>query len=359
MKNSLLILFLFLTLNLQGQSVPNTETFSFTDVYGALGQEYYNLSDCFDNADISKFDSAYYPYYLMPSGGIGDYNRLSATNSQLNFRNYGGTLYGLSAPVATGAQNIGRRVFSLGWTYTIYAGGAGTEGFYLDISLYSDFHTTMAENYYVGNTSWETFSAFETNTVYYYRVRAKTLNGWSAYSNVSKFRTSTDWSLPSYAELYYIYQNLKLNSIGDLTDDMYWSSSELDYYQADCYPFSGEGVLYRNKDNNLTSVRAARTFITSYTYNVGDIIYEDPEDDLYIHGYIFYKVDNGDGTYTYYECSPTDQSTGYIWSNVWVAIGTTSQSLGTGVANTTAIIGQSGHTSSAAKLCRDYNSVIP
>lgn len=328
----------------------------------------YNLINAFSYANPLSFDSAYYPYYLMPTGGISDYNRLYATNSQLNFRNYGGTLFGLSAPIATGAQNVGRGVYSIGWTYPIYTGGTDIEGsdetlgFYLDISLYSDFHTTIAEDYYVGQSLWETFSGVNTNTVYYYRVKAKTLNGWSGYSNVSKFRTATDWFLPSFAELLLMRSNLYLEGIGEFSaDDWYWSSSEAfseGEYAYRAYMGSTAFQPYQYKYDSHY-VRAARSFITSYNYSIGEIIYEDPEDDLLIHGYVFYKIDNGDGTYTYYQCAPEDQSTSHVWSNVLGVNVGTSQNIGTGITNTTAIIGQSGHTDSAAKLCNDYNSVIP
>ena len=39
-----------------------------------------------------------------------------------------------------------------------------------------------------------------------------------------------------------------------------------------------------------------------------------------------------------------------------IEIGTTGNAIGTGSANTDAIIGQSGHTASSAQICRDYRS---
>lgn len=71
-------------------------------------------------------------------------------------------------------------------------------------------------------------------------------------------------------------------------------------------------------------------------------------------GIVFYVTDGGlHGM----EVAPVDQSTGAIWSNVKsTAIGTTGTAIGTGSANTDAIIGQAGHTASVAKLCRDYRS---
>ncbi|MGB4413813.1 MAG: DUF1566 domain-containing protein [Paludibacter sp.] len=53
--------------------------------------------------------------------------------------------------------------------------------------------------------------------------------------------------------------------------------------------------------------------------------------------------------------SMVDLSTNQVWSNVAnTAVGTTND--WDGANNTTAIIGQSGHTSSAAKLCADYTN---
>ncbi len=55
--------------------------------------------------------------------------------------------------------------------------------------------------------------------------------------------------------------------------------------------------------------------------------------------------------------SMIDLSTGQAWSNITdQLIGTTAQSDWDGNSNTTAITGQSGHTSSAAKLCADYTN---
>jgi len=49
-----------------------------------------------------------------------------------------------------------------------------------------------------------------------------------------------------------------------------------------------------------------------------------------------------------------DQSTGIAWSNITnISVGTTGTAIGTGQANTTAIVGQAGCTSGAAKLCND------
>jgi len=55
------------------------------------------------------------------------------------------------------------------------------------------------------------------------------------------------------------------------------------------------------------------------------------------------------------EVSPSNLSDDSPWSNITDALaGASGTAIGTGQANTTAIIGQSGHISSAAKLCDDF-----
>lgn len=54
-----------------------------------------------------------------------------------------------------------------------------------------------------------------------------------------------------------------------------------------------------------------------------------------------------------------DQMAECAWSNITtVLIGNTDTSIGAGLANTNAIIGQSGHTNSAAKVCDDYSVTV-
>ncbi|MDX9801084.1 MAG: DUF1566 domain-containing protein [Spirochaetia bacterium] len=72
-------------------------------------------------------------------------------------------------------------------------------------------------------------------------------------------------------------------------------------------------------------------------------------------GIVFYVTDGGlHGL----EVAPVDQDTGTVWSNNYSGFANGSTALpaeiGTGSANTDAIIAQTGHTGSAAKICRDY-----
>ena len=77
-------------------------------------------------------------------------------------------------------------------------------------------------------------------------------------------------------------------------------------------------------------------------------------------GWIFYDKGEVSDGWRYLEAAPSDQSGSQAWSNITdVAVGTSAQGIekGTGQANTTAIIGQSGHTASAAKVCDDLSIV--
>jgi hypothetical protein len=72
-------------------------------------------------------------------------------------------------------------------------------------------------------------------------------------------------------------------------------------------------------------------------------------------GIVFYITDGGlHGL----EAAPSDQSTSQVWieggSTQTTLNGNTLTAIGTGLANSNAIIAQPEHTGSAAKLCRDY-----
>ena len=73
-------------------------------------------------------------------------------------------------------------------------------------------------------------------------------------------------------------------------------------------------------------------------------------------GIVFYVTDGGlHGL----EAAPVDQSTWQVWieggSTQKTENGNTSTAIGTGLANSNAIIDQTGHTGSAAQVCRSYN----
>lgn len=69
-------------------------------------------------------------------------------------------------------------------------------------------------------------------------------------------------------------------------------------------------------------------------------------------GLIFYV----DGSYCL-EAAPSDLISDSVWSNVTDTSVATSTAIGTGQSNTTNIINQTGHTTSAAKLCDEYSVI--
>lgn len=152
-----------------------------------------------------------------------------------------------------------------------------------------------------------------------------------------------DWVLPSKSELTAMYNALHSQGVGNFGSTRYWSSSEYDSERAGDYYF-GFDMWVNNEPKTVgCNVRACRSFTASSgAYSLRDV---GPAG-----GLIFYI----DASTTYYEAAPSDQGTSKTWSNITtLASGATGTAIGTGQANTTAIVGQSGHTNSAAKLCDD------
>jgi hypothetical protein len=156
--------------------------------------------------------------------------------------------------------------------------------------------------------------------------------------------TFSEWFLPNDSEQSPMYTNLKAEGLGGFASDQYWGSRERNATEGFGLSFVNGSVTNASKAG-LRYVRACRTFRSNTVYALRDI---GPGG-----GYIFY-IDNGQ----YYEENGADLSTAKFWSNINnVEIGATAQNtaIGTGILNTAAIIGQAGHTDSAAKLCNDYS----
>lgn len=152
-----------------------------------------------------------------------------------------------------------------------------------------------------------------------------------------------DWYLPSLLEMLEMNPALYDFSVGNFSTDVYWTSSQ---HASDVTQAQIVNVAIGNNGSTTKSttygVRACRTFIAG----VGEYALRDIGP---AGGFIFYI----NGT-TYHEAAANDQSSAAAWSNITNAsVGTTGNQIADGPANTALIIGQSGHTSSAAKLCND------
>lgn len=167
--------------------------------------------------------------------------------------------------------------------------------------------------------------------------------------------TYDDWYLPSRDELTLMYHNLHLSGLGyfnvETSNIAYWSSSE--------DVLSPSTKAYFRRFTNGTSgtkskssysemlIRPIRSFISDINYNIGDF---GPAT-----GWIFHKIDNLNGTYTYFEAAPEDLPGYHPWSNIInTAVGTL-VSVGSGLNNTNAIINQPGHNMSAAYLASQHS----
>jgi hypothetical protein len=69
-----------------------------------------------------------------------------------------------------------------------------------------------------------------------------------------------DWFLPSLDELDLMYDNLKVNGLGGLSDANYWSSSENSYYNTWIEYFGWGSQATSNNFNSDLSGRAVRAF---------------------------------------------------------------------------------------------------
>lgn len=250
--------------------------------------------------------------------------------------------------------------FTANWTLT-----ENTTGYFLDVATDSGFASFVAgyNNKDVGNVISASVISLNPNKNYYYRIRAYNTIGAGVNSETISLLTlvisASDWFLPSKDELNDMYVNLYLIGKGNFTIvDGYWTSSE---HASDpsiyvWMQYFVNGSQFRASKASAYRVRPVRKFTSSLVKALGDIGEA---------GLVFHIDTLGGGSFDYYECYTSDlpsqpnpdplQMGDWIfnWDNVTTLTVGTATGVGTGQANTTAIISQAGHTDSAAKLCND------
>lgn len=278
--------------------------------------------------------------------------------------------------------------FKANWYYTQNA-----IGYKIDVSSSITFDTFISgyEGEDVGNVNTLNITNLRDNAVYYVRVRgyneigtgevSKTITAKTAmeeitdgdgnvytYVNIgnqqwmvenlktTKYVDGTpipnitigaidDWFMPSLDELGAMYTNLHLHGVGGFQSASYPSSSEVSATNIWTFGFHN-GAAFDGFDKLFVeNFRPCRKFTAAAgAYSLRG---------TGTGGGLIFHID---GT-TYYEAYPTDINLDIPlvkWSNVTsLAIGTTGTAIGTGQANTLAIIGQAGHTDSNAKMTSD------
>jgi hypothetical protein len=244
-------------------------------------------------------------------------------------------------PVIGDASDITSSSFTANWSFM-----ENTTGYYLDVATDSAFTSMVAgySNKDVGNVIEYDITGTEPSYPYYFRLRAYNDIGFSINSDIVSVITmpliANDWFLPSRDALKLMHDELYDYGVGGFNSSIYWSSSEGDFESAWGHQMDTDtqSMIYKSY---TYLVRACRSF--------NSVISRSLRDHGTGGGLIFYKNGNN-----YIESSLTDQSSACVWSNIdAIVIGTTDTAIGAGQANTTAIIGQGGHITSAAKLCND------
>jgi hypothetical protein len=201
-------------------------------------------------------------------------------------------------------------------------------------------------------TSWQD-NSFELNTMVYYRVYAYVGNYASAFAE-----NSFDATIPPPENL-----SVLINSATSVTLNWTYSFIGHEGFKID------RRINQETWEEEFTTVSAGTTSFTDgevdlgnniYTYRVyayyqslhslKSVIFATAEIGMTAFGgIVFYLDGNGGGLV----CAESDQSTGAQWGCDGTSIGGTGTGIGTGAANTTAIIAGCSETGIAARICND------
>ena len=115
-------------------------------------------------------------------------------------------------------------------------------------------------------------------------------------------------------------------------------------------PAAGDRLFGSDSSGDQKQFDMSAVSSNVFQYQIGEYVADEG-------GIIFHKYLDGD-TQKYLVVSITDQSIEQAWSNIsGTLIGSSAQSTWDGLSNSNAIVGQSGFTNGAAKLCLDLVSL--
>ena len=310
-------------------------------------------------------------WIMVPVGQPGQYLQLSASSIPAWTGNTYPTL------TSTAASSITSTTVSSGGNITSDGGATVTAR---GVCWSTSANPTLASGLYTSNGTGtgsftSSISGLEALTTYYVRAYATNSLG-TAYGNQVSFTTAAPIPPTLYTTAVSSITSTTASSGGNITSDggatvtargVCWSTSanptiansitndgsgtgtfsssitgltiNTTYYYVRAYATNSAGTAYGNSISFTT-------IPIGYSYEGGKVCYilqpADPGYDANIvHGLI---------------AATSDQSTGTVWSNVSSTIlNTTGTTIGTGNANTNAIMGQSGASSGAAFICHSYS----
>lgn len=288
--------------------VPDTNTFGLQDVVDVVNPTTDDLVDCFADADNELFD----PNYKEDETEL------------LEFRNYDGDLQGL--------------------LYLIHPDNVSSGSTHAWSANDNTFIGTTSVSIGSGNSNSIDIEADDDGDSAADRCLSLSSNGYG------------DWFLPSrdtLSQLLYPVRALVNTGIssqfGDTltSNDYYWSSSENDLFTAHAVQVGSGNYITLVKDNSTLAYKKSRAIRIQQNVNVNDYDIGD-----YAFGGIVFKKYRYGGVPGWILVMYKDELSTSVWSNVDVNLYPLVDS-SFGEIETAAIVAQSGHTTSAAKLCND------
>jgi hypothetical protein len=195
------------------------------------------------------------------------------------------------------------------------------------------------------------------STTYYWKAKAKESNGnWGDWSTIASFSTKFHpAATPIFSPPGGTYTTDQTVTISCTTANsaIYYTTNG-DTPTTDSTKYTGTAITATiNPPTTIKAIAAApwytQSAVTTATYREYSIGDTGPAG-----GLIFYDKGSYSSGWRYLEAAPSDQSTDIQWDNgSSTTTGASGTAIGTGAANTTAIVASQGAGSYAAKLCDD------